>query len=61
MPKVPRSLVALIVIGILFAVIWPKVRIHIFIPMSAGQALITVGVVALVLFLTIDHLVNRTR
>ncbi len=61
MSLVPRGLIALIVIGVMFAVIWPKVRIHIFIPISGGQALMTLGVVALVLFLAVDHLINRTR
>lgn len=61
MPKIPRVLIILLVIGFLFAVIWPKVRIYIFIPMSIGQALLIFGVAAIALFLVIDHLLNRSR
>lgn len=61
MPKIPRSLIALLVIGFLFSLVWPKIRIHIFIPMSIGQALLIFGVTAIVLFLFVDHLINRSR
>lgn len=61
MPKIPRLLIVLLVVAFLFAIIWPKVRIFIFIPMSIGQALLIFGVAALVLFLIIDHLLNRSR
>lgn len=59
--KIPRTLIALLVLGFLFSIIWPKVRIHIFIPMSGGQAILMIGVVALVLFLLAEHFINRSR
>ena len=61
MPKIPRSLIALLVVGFLFSIIWPKIRIHIFIPMSIGQALLIFGVAAIILFVLVDHLINRSR
>lgn len=61
MPKIPRSLIALIVIVFLFALIWPKVHIVLWIQMSFWQALLVFGGGALILFLLIDHLINRTR
>jgi hypothetical protein len=61
MPKLSRSLIALAVIIGLFALIWPKIHIGILIHMTFMQALIAFGVTALILFLLVDHWVNRTR
>lgn len=61
MPRIPRALIALLVVGLLLSIIWPKVRIHIFIPVSAGQAIIFFGIVVIVLFLLVDHFINRSR
>ena len=61
MSKIPRSLIALVVIGLLIYIIWPKVHIVVWVPVSFGQAIITFGVAALVLFLLVDHLLNRRR
>ena len=61
MTHVPRKFIALIVLIILFALIWPKVRFIFFIPMTLTQAVLGFAVVALVLFLAVDHWLNRTR
>jgi hypothetical protein len=60
-PKIPRSFLFLFVVVLLLAVIWPKVRIVFFIPLTLWQAVLLFGGGAVVLFLIIDHLINRTR
>lgn len=61
MPKIPRSALALVVIVLLFVLIWPKIHIVLWVQMSFWQALLVFGGAALVLFLLVDHLINRTR
>ncbi|GAB4278392.1 MAG: hypothetical protein Kow0080_30000 [Candidatus Promineifilaceae bacterium] len=59
--KIPRSFIFLFVVALLLAVIWPKVKIVFFIPLTLWQAVLLFGGGAVVLFLIIDHFINRTR
>ncbi len=61
MAKIPRKFILLAVVIILFALVWSKLRIVLFIPLSLGQAVFWFGVIALLLFLFIDHWINRNR
>ena len=57
--KIPRKFILLAVVVVLFALVWSKLRIVLFIPLSLGQAVLAFGFIALVLFLLIDHWINR--
>jgi hypothetical protein len=59
--NIPRKYIFLAVVIILFALIWSKLRIVLFINLSLGQAVLIFGVTAVVLFLVIDHLINHSR
>jgi hypothetical protein len=59
--KIPRKFILLTVIIILFALIWSKLRVVVFVGLSLFQAVLIFGVTAVVLFLIIDHLINRSR
>lgn len=61
MAKLPRKFILLTVIIILFALVWSKLRIVVFVGLSLFQAVLIFGVTAVVLFLIIDHLINRSR
>ncbi|MCA9921962.1 MAG: hypothetical protein KC419_04820 [Anaerolineales bacterium] len=61
MTRVPRSLIFLGVVIILFLLVWQKLRIVLFVPLSLGQALFLFAGGALVLFLVVDHFINRTK
>lgn len=59
--NIPRKYIFLAVLIILFALIWSKLRIVVFVNLSLWQAVLIFGVTAVVLFLIIDHLINRSR
>lgn len=61
MPRIPRSIILLIVVVVLFALVWSRVRILIHIPLSPWLAILLFAVVVLVAFLLIDHFINRSR
>ncbi len=61
MTKIPRKYISLIVVIILFALIWSKLRIVVFVGLSLWQAILIFGVAAIMLFLIIDHLINKER
>lgn len=61
MTRIPRSLIFLGVVIVLFLLVWQKLRIVIFVPLTLWQALLLFGGGALVLFLLVDHLINRKR
>lgn len=61
MTKISRKFILLTVIIILFALVWSKLRIVVFVGLSLFQAVLIFGVTAVVLFLIIDHLINRSR
>lgn len=59
----PRSRAILLTAAILVAfwLIWSRLHFVIFVNASFGQLLLIFGVLALVLFLGLDHLFNRSR
>lgn len=61
MIRVGRPLILTIAILIAFWLIWSKLRIVVFVNASFWQILLLFGVLAVVLFLGIDHLLNRNR
>ena len=61
MTKISRKFILLTVIIILFALVWSKLRIVVFVGLSLFQAVLIFGVTAVVVFLIIDHLINRSR
>lgn len=61
MQNLSRKFIFLTVIIILFALVWSKLRIVVFVGLSLWQAVLIFGVTAVVLFLIIDHLINRSR
>ncbi|MCA9968266.1 MAG: hypothetical protein KC423_28670 [Anaerolineales bacterium] len=58
--RIPRKYIGLLAVIILFALIWSRLRIAIVIPLSLGQAILLFAVLAFVIFLAIDHLINRS-
>lgn len=61
MQRISRSVLLGIVIIVVLAFFWRKIQIVFFVPMSLGQLILLIGVVILLLFLTLDHFINRTR
>ena len=59
--NISRKYLFLAGVIILFALIWSKLRIVVFVGLSLGQAVLIFGVTAVVLFFIIDHLINRSR
>lgn len=61
MTRVGRPLILTIAVLIAFWLIWSKLRIVVFVNASFGQILLLFAVLAVVLFLGLDHLLNRDR
>lgn len=61
MIRVGRSLILTAAVLIAFWLIWSRLRIIVWIRGEFWQVLLVFGVLALVLFLGIDHLLNRSR
>lgn len=61
MTRIGRPLILTIAVLIAFWLIWSKLHIVVFVNASFGQILLLFGVLAVVLFLGIDHLLNRNR
>lgn len=59
--NIPRKYLLLTAVILLFALIWSRLRIVIFVPLSLGQAILLFAILAIGLFLLIDHLFNRSR
>ncbi|MEM7116070.1 MAG: hypothetical protein AAF614_26755 [Chloroflexota bacterium] len=57
----PRKYILTAVIVVLAALIWSRLRIVVWVPLSLGQAILVFGVLALVIFLAVDHFINRSR
>jgi len=55
------SLAITLAVVIAFWLIWSKLRIIVFVQASFWQILILFAVLAVALFVGIDHLLNRTR
>jgi len=50
-----------VAIVIAFWLIWSRLRIHVWVQLSGWQLLLLFGVLALGVFIALDHLLNRTR
>lgn len=61
MNRVSRKLLLGVAIFIIAAMIWSKLRIGIFVSLTLWQALGLFAVVAFLLFLALDHLLNGRR
>jgi hypothetical protein len=59
--RVTNSLLLVIVCIIVFSLIWSKLRIVIFVPMSPLTLLGVIVGVVLVIFFALDHLINRSK
>ncbi len=60
MTQIPRKYIFLLVVIVLFALIWSKLRIVVFVGLSLWQAILLFGGTAVILFLIIDHLINKS-
>lgn len=56
-----RSLLFTIALVIALYLVWRKVRFVFFIPLTPWQFALLLLIIAVVIFLLLDHLVNRTR
>ena len=56
-----RKHIFLIVVIVLFALVWSRLRFVVFIPLSPLAAIVIFAVLAVVIFLAVDHYLNRTR
>jgi hypothetical protein len=61
MKKRSQNLLIGIAIIIAFWLIWNRLRIHVWVRLSGWQLLAVFAVLALGIFLALDHIVNRTR
>ncbi len=59
MKRISRSLLLTIAFVIVFALVWSKVRIWISISVTLFQAMFIFGAAVFILFLLMDHFVNR--
>jgi len=56
-----RSLLLTVAVLIAFWLIWSRLNFVVFVHASFWQILLVFGVLALVVFLGLDHLINRSR
>jgi hypothetical protein len=61
MTRIPRSFIFAGIVILLLILVWQKLRIILFVPLSLGQAVLLFGGAALVLFLVVDHFINRSK
>ncbi|RME81149.1 MAG: hypothetical protein D6775_14295, partial [Caldilineae bacterium] len=61
MPRRGRSLVLTLAVLLAFWLIWSRLRFVVWVRAEFWQILLLFGVLALVLFLGLDHLLNRSR
>ena len=61
MARIPRGTIFIGIVIILLILVWQKLRIVLFVPLSLGQAILLFGGAALVLFLIVDHFINRSK
>lgn len=59
MKRISRTVLLTFAFVIIFALVWSRVRIWISINVGLFQALFIFGIAVFVLFLLLDHLVNR--
>ena len=58
---ISRSILLAIALFVVLYLIYQRLRIVIFVNVSPIQALLGIGVIVLLLFLVLDHLINRNR
>jgi hypothetical protein len=56
-----RSLLFTIALVVAFYLVWRKVRIVFIVPLTPWQFALLLLVIAVVIFLVLDHLLNRSR
>jgi ABC-type uncharacterized transport system permease subunit len=61
MRRVSRILLLTVAAIVIFGLVWSKLGITIRVNVSLWQALLLFGVAVLVLFLILDHFINRNR
>ena len=61
MRRIPRKVLLAIVVSAVLYLIYQRLRIVIFVPLSPLQVLLAIVVLIGVSFLAVDHLFNRTR
>lgn len=61
MARYARPLLLTIAVLIAFWLIWSRLHFVVFVQASFGQILLVFAVLAVVLFLGLDHLLNRSR
>lgn len=59
--RMSRSLIFALVVFFLLWMVWSRLRFVVFIPMSPWQALLFFAIAAVVLYLVIEHFINRER
>jgi hypothetical protein len=61
MERISRRLLFVLVAGLVLYYILSRLRIVVLVHVSLWQALFIVAAIIVVLFLALDHLINRTR
>jgi predicted permease len=61
MTRIGRSVLLAVAVLIAFWLIWSRLRIIVWVNANFGQLLLLMAVLAVVIFLGLDHLINRTR
>lgn len=61
MRRVSRTILLVIAVLIVVSLVWSRLRLIVFIPITLGQALLLFGVGVAVIYLGLDHLLNRDR
>lgn len=60
MQRISRRLLFFLAAGLVLYFVLSRLRLVVLIHVSLGQALVIVAIVIVVLFLGLDHLINRT-
>jgi len=61
MPRRTRSLLFSIALVVALYLVWSKVRFVFFVPLQPWQLGVLLLIIAVVIFLLLDHLFNRSR
>ncbi len=61
MPRISRSILMAIALFIVLFLIYNRLRFVVFVNLSVWQALLGIGVIVLILYVALDHFINRER
>jgi len=61
MPRISRKLLFILVAGLVLYIVVSKLHIVVLVHVSLWQGLLAVAITIVVLFLAVDHLLNRER